>query len=108
MLEWLLWKTNRVEQEKCQIASGEFTLIVDAAGWTVARKGRPRRVVSVGMAPTPASEALGRVDVLARHSSAVEAVPAEVARAAAGANASVVAGLDDVVLPRTKRRTLDV
>lgn len=62
----------------------------------------------VGMAPTPASEALGRVTVLARHSSAVEAIPAVVAGAAARAYDSVVAGLDDVVLARTRGRALDV
>ena len=60
------------------------------------------------MPPTPASEALGRVAVLARHSSAVETIPAVVARATARAYASVVAGLDDVILARTKGRALDV
>ena len=60
------------------------------------------------MAPTPASEALRRVAVLARHSSAVEAIPAVVAGAAARAYASVVTGLDNVVLARTLGRALDV
>ena len=60
------------------------------------------------MAPTPASEALGRVAVLARHSSAVKAIPAVVAGAAARAYDSVVTGFDDVVLARTRGRALDV
>ena len=83
-------------------------MIVLGAGGTVAAEGRREGVMRVGIAATPATEALGRVTIVAGHGAAIEAVPAVFAGAAAGPKRAMDARIDHVVLYRAVSRSFDV